>query len=218
MGGHPWRPNSPLVHTFRSARLHGFSWLFIVYKGDAIHTWGSKRVKVTSGGQIYGTSRSKMGNDTGELRELRYETIAPDIFAPLFGLKTKLIYKVIVNCTRMLDPECEVRAEKPHPLLGYPETDHRFTGQDPPSTYEKVKRIPADLGCKLDWKNEELHSKSWFSQDANALNEYRFELTEYQRREFVKYVLCNLGFVKSHLPIDVREQHLYAHTFSRRNW
>ena len=106
IGGQPWRPNSPLVNALKSARLCGFCWLFIVYKGDDVLSWGSKRVKITSGGKLYTIIRSNLGNERSRFRELRYETIAPDLFAPLFGLKTQLPYKVIHNCTLTSNPEC----------------------------------------------------------------------------------------------------------------
>lgn len=63
IGGHPWRPNSPFLNAFRSPRVRGFSWLLIVYKGDSIHTWGSKRAKAASGGKWYGINRSEASND-----------------------------------------------------------------------------------------------------------------------------------------------------------
>lgn len=197
IGGQPWRRNGPLARAALTADLYGYAWLTIVYHKDDVRTWGQRRVKVSSGGRLHAATRSRLGVETGALRALRFETVAPDLFRPLHGRPTALPYKVVNDAQMALDPELETDYGDAHELLGFRE--QRAAGA-PDAPSETGKFVRADLGCRVVWTDERRYGETWFLQDEAGFAAYRFELTEFQRRPFVADILARLGFVR---PIEL---------------
>jgi len=211
MCGQPWRHNSPLVAAMRTAQLSSHAWLYIVYRGDPVLSWGSKTVKVVSGGKIYVELKTRYGTATGELRELRYRNIAPQVFRPIYGTtQTGGTYKVIIKCSLEFDPDADVQIGEPHPLLGYKELRlegkiaKEFSGDG--NGGKDTRTVPRNMGCFVEWINEKGYGETWFLQDGDGLD---FELTEYQRRVYVQYVLEQLGYV--HGESHTSRQQLRGH-------
>ncbi len=193
MGGQPYRPNGPLARAIRDADMSGYAWLTLVYRGDDARSWGSKRVKVMSGGRLFYPLRTRLGNETGELKELRFETVCPSLYGPVYGRPTTLNYKVIQDAEMTLDPDLETDLGKKHALLGYRE---KKDDEAPKEVSELGKYIHTDLWCRVVWLNQAGYGETWFLQDVSGFTGYRFELTEHQRRPFVREVLKRLGWVR----------------------
>lgn len=197
-GQAPWRTDGPLATAARTADLHGYAWLILVFRKDDVRTWGSKRVKVMSGGRLFVPIRDKTNNvQTGFLRELKYASVSPDIYGTKKDVpKCRLQYRVIRDSEISFDPDQEEEAGEPDSLLGYAEKQR--VGPDgrmlPPSNAGKP--LADGLGCRIDWVNEKSYSEEWLLMDAAGINSHRFELTEYQRRPFVRDILRRLGMLQ----------------------
>ena len=200
--GTPWRRNGPLATAALSSELHGHAWLVIVFHKDDPRTWGSKQVKIVAGGVMYTYERTRSGLITGKLRQLRFETLAADVFGYSSHLAAHtpgpgaLQYRVIQSADMTLDPEVEIDgAEEYDELLGHPEIL-----QQPRGTKRELSRtgkcVARDLGVRIVWRDEKQYGETWFLQDAQGVSQYRFELTEFSRRVFVKDIGERLGFIE----------------------
>ena len=192
MGGEPYRRNGPLVRALREADMYGHAWLTVVHRGDEVRTWGSKQIKVECGGRMYTPERTKLGNETGELKELRYETVCPTLFSPKYGIPTTLNYKVLLEAEMTSNPVFDAGLQEKHELFGYKE----------PNTINVLKEVSEGpiihphSGCRVVWLNQAGNSETWFLEGYVGFEEYRFELTEHQRRPFVRQVLKRLGWIR----------------------
>lgn len=101
--GEPWRANGHLAKASRDIDLEGYAWLFVVFQSDPLRSWGRKRVKVTSAGEIL-RERAPGGIWTGEFESLRYEVIARHVYKNIVGRDSMEDYQVIVEALVQIDP------------------------------------------------------------------------------------------------------------------
>ncbi|PXF39804.1 hypothetical protein BWQ96_04986 [Gracilariopsis chorda] len=103
-GGEPWRANGCLVEAMRCADLHGWAWLFVVYKSDPASQWGRHRVKVVSGGIILRAKLGDGGIETGQFERLRYEVLARGVFHNAIGIDSISDHPLISLAAIRRDP------------------------------------------------------------------------------------------------------------------
>ncbi|PXF47486.1 hypothetical protein BWQ96_02817 [Gracilariopsis chorda] len=101
--GEPWRATGYLAKASRDIDLAGYAWLFVVFNSDPLRSWGQKRVKVTSGGEIL-RKRAHAGLWTGEYESLRYEIIARQVYRNIVGRDSIEDYQVVVDARVQIDP------------------------------------------------------------------------------------------------------------------
>lgn len=79
LSGEPWHTPGCLVEAMRCADLHGWAWLFVIYRSDPVCQWGKRRVKVVSGGVILRAKLGDGGIETGQFERLRYKVLGTDV-------------------------------------------------------------------------------------------------------------------------------------------
>lgn len=189
--GEPWRAGGALAEAASSADEFGYAWLVIVFQNDNLRTWGEKKVKVVAGGRVFVRVE-------GVLRELLYETVVGGVFGTLGAAPTcaKSEYKVVTCAEIIRDPdEDDGLGDDVDPVLGC--IERRLGGNSRGEVSKQKEVVDRGFGCKLTWEDCNQYVETWFLQDAQGFQQYRFGLTEYVSRPFVRVIMVRLGFVSS---------------------
>ena len=198
--GEPWRADGPLAQAAMCIDLEGYAWLYVAYISDKASTWGTKQVKLVSGGTVLRKELNSAGAWTGRYVELAYKTVAPRIFLNLVGERSTDGYNIISGARLQEDPGSSSDEEKGDELLGREEQTETSAAS---SRFEPRPQ----LGCVITWENQAGSTQKWWIQ---AFDDYkgekwwlrdfgdcRFGLTEYSRRPYVHILMARLGFVKN---------------------
>lgn len=193
--GEAWRASSTLTAASRSVDLEGHAWLYVIFVSDKPSTWGTKLVKLVVGGTIF-AKELQHGIWTGRYISLMYQVVARHIFGNIVGRDSKAPFKIILRAEIQNEAQTiatsQMKAEEDRdenlgiavPQIGTAESQ------------DKEYFVPqSDLGCTLTWQDSTKYTEKWFVQDVQCFNQYRFYLTEYQRRQYVQIILSRLGFV-----------------------
>lgn len=197
--GEPWRRDSFLAEASRSADLHGYAWLYVVFLTDSPELWGSRKVRLGADGSVMRAETTVSGVRTGRLVSLKCEVVARHIFRNLRGVDSKRPYKILLEAhlasTTEVEGRMNFRLPEKDPLLGYADWVPNEVRDMTRFSQYPVAANP-ELGCLFTWLDHENHSEKWFMCDVENFLCYRFYLTEFQRRPFVKVVMEQLGFVE----------------------
>lgn len=192
--GEPWRADSALTAAARSVDLEGSAWLYVVYESDPPRTWGSKRVKLVAGGIVLRANTTAAGVETGMHRRLKFEAVARSIFHNVVGNDSPRPYIIVKEAAIEYEPRksSSVFDEPPDPLFGWSErwSDRAESPHQPPTF------TPPPAVCVIAEFVTEKCPEKWVLSDVGGLSQFRFQLTEYQRRPYVRLILARLGFVR----------------------